>query len=96
MKKIITLSLLVLILSFSGNAMAHCGDAEAHAAASQDHIEKDLLFLAKFSASFMKFLSAELKLSFLEDIDFIYKLNKIFFFSKISINRCKSYISNWI
>ena len=41
MKKIITLSLLVLILSFSGNAMAHCGDAEAHAAASQDHIEKD-------------------------------------------------------
>ena len=42
MKKIITLSLLVLILSFSGNAMAHCGDAEAHAAASQDHIEKDL------------------------------------------------------
>ena len=41
MKKIITLSLLVLILSFSGNAMAHCGDAEAHAAASQEHMEKD-------------------------------------------------------
>ena len=41
MKKIITLSLLVLILSFSGKTMAHCGDAEAHAAATQEHIEKD-------------------------------------------------------
>ena len=41
MKKIITLSLLVLILSFSGKTMAHCGDAEAHAAASEEHMEKD-------------------------------------------------------
>ena len=41
MNKIVTLSLLVLLMSFSGNALAHCGDAEAHAAASQEHIEKD-------------------------------------------------------
>ena len=41
MNKIVTLSLLVLLMSFSGNAVAHCGDAEAHAAASQEHIEKD-------------------------------------------------------
>lgn len=41
MKKIVTLSLLVLILSFSGKAIAHCGDAEAHAAASEEHMEKD-------------------------------------------------------
>ncbi len=41
MNKIITLSLLVLLMSFSGNVIAHCGDAEAHAAASQEHIEKD-------------------------------------------------------
>ena len=41
MNKIVTLSLLVLLMSFSGNAIAHCGDAEAHAAVSQEHIEKD-------------------------------------------------------
>tara|TARA_B100000497_G_C7399280_1_gene253221 strand:- start:342 stop:533 length:192 start_codon:yes stop_codon:yes gene_type:complete len=41
MNKVVTLSLLVLLMSFSGNAVAHCGDAEAHAAASQEHIEKD-------------------------------------------------------
>ena len=41
MNKIVTLSLLVLLMSFSGNALAHCGDAEAHAVASQEHIEKD-------------------------------------------------------
>ena len=41
MNKIVTLSLLVLLMSFSGNTVAHCGDAEAHAAASQEHIEKD-------------------------------------------------------
>tara|TARA_B110000091_G_C13738319_1_gene442175 strand:+ start:282 stop:434 length:153 start_codon:yes stop_codon:yes gene_type:complete len=28
-------------MSFSGNVLAHCGDAEAHAAASQEHTEKD-------------------------------------------------------
>ena len=28
-------------MSFSGNVVAHCGDAEAHAASSQEHIEKD-------------------------------------------------------
>ena len=32
---------LVLLMSFSGNVVAHCGDAEAHAAASHEHIEKD-------------------------------------------------------
>ena len=41
MNKIVTLSLLVLLMSFSGNVVAHCGDAEAHAASSQEHIEKD-------------------------------------------------------
>ena len=41
MSKIIALSLLVLLMSFSGNVVAHCGDAEAHAAASHEHIEKD-------------------------------------------------------
>jgi hypothetical protein len=41
MNKIVTLSLLVLLMSFSGNVVAHCGDAEAHAASSQGHIEKD-------------------------------------------------------
>ena len=41
MNKIFTLSLLVLLMSFSGNVLAHCGDAEAHAAASQEHTEKD-------------------------------------------------------
>ena len=41
MNKVVTLSLLVLLMSFSGNALAHCGDAEAHAASSQEHIEKD-------------------------------------------------------
>ena len=28
-------------MSFSGNVLAHCGDAEAHAVSSQEHIEKD-------------------------------------------------------
>lgn len=41
MHKIITISLLVLLMSFSGNVLAHCGDAEAHAAASHEHIEND-------------------------------------------------------
>ena len=41
MNKIVTLSLLVLLMSFSGNVVAHCGNAEAHAASSQEHIEKD-------------------------------------------------------
>lgn len=41
MHKIITISLLVLLMSFSGNVLAHCGDAEAHAAASNEHIEND-------------------------------------------------------
>lgn len=41
MNKIVIISLLVLLMSFSGNVLAHCGDAEAHAAASQEHIEKD-------------------------------------------------------
>ena len=41
MHKIITISLLVLFMSFSGNVLAHCGDAEAHAAASHEHIEND-------------------------------------------------------
>ena len=41
MNKIVTLSLLVLLMSFSGNVLAHCGDAEAHAVSSQEHIEKD-------------------------------------------------------
>ena len=41
MNKIVIISLLVLLMSFSGNVLAHCGDAEAHAAASHEHIEKD-------------------------------------------------------
>ena len=41
MNKIVALSLLVLLMSFSGNVIAHCGDTEAHAASSQEHIEKD-------------------------------------------------------
>jgi hypothetical protein len=41
MNKIVTLSLLVLLMSFSGNVLAHCGNAEAHAVSSQEHIEKD-------------------------------------------------------
>ena len=41
MKKYFILSLFVLLLSFSGKVYAHCGDAEAHAAASQEHIDKD-------------------------------------------------------
>jgi diaminohydroxyphosphoribosylaminopyrimidine deaminase/5-amino-6-(5-phosphoribosylamino)uracil reductase len=36
------------------------------------------------------------KLYFLEDINFIYKFNEIFFFSKISVNRSKPNICNWI
>ena len=39
MSKIIALSLLVLLMSFSGNVVALY--AEAHAAASHEHIEKD-------------------------------------------------------
>lgn len=41
MKKYFILSLFVLLLSFTGKVYAHCGDAEAHAAASQEHIDKD-------------------------------------------------------
>jgi len=41
MNKIVTFSLLVLLMSFSGNVLAHCGNAEAHAAASQEHTDKD-------------------------------------------------------
>ena len=41
MNKIVTFSLLVLLMSFSGNVLAHCGDAEAHAASPEEHIEKD-------------------------------------------------------
>jgi len=41
MNKIVTLSLLIFLMSFSENVMAHCGDAEAHAASSHEHIEKD-------------------------------------------------------
>jgi hypothetical protein len=41
MNKIVTISFLVLLMSFSGNVLAHCGNAEAHAVSSQDHIEKD-------------------------------------------------------
>ena len=42
--------------------------------------------LARFKASFIKFLSLSVNLSFFEDIYFVHKLYKIFFFSKVSIN----------
>ena len=57
---------------------------------------KPTLSLAKFIAIAMKYLSKLFDLSFFEDINFIYKLNKIFFFSKISIDWCKSNIGHWI
>ena len=41
MKKYFILSLFVLLLSLSGKVYAHCGDAEAHAVVSQEHIDKD-------------------------------------------------------
>ncbi|MDC0474801.1 hypothetical protein OAN34_03905 [Hyphomicrobiales bacterium] len=43
MNKIVTLSLLALLMTFSGNVLAHCGNAEAHAVSSKEHTEKDSL-----------------------------------------------------
>ena len=40
MKNIITVFVLTLLLTMSGNVLAHCGDAEAHAKAS-DHQTND-------------------------------------------------------
>ena len=40
MKNIITVFVLTLLLTMSGNVLAHCGDAEAHAKAS-DHQTHD-------------------------------------------------------
>tara|TARA_B100000575_G_scaffold235165_1_gene196840 strand:+ start:232 stop:423 length:192 start_codon:yes stop_codon:yes gene_type:complete len=40
MKKYILFGLLLSVLLFSNQVFAHCGDAEAHAAASKEHIEK--------------------------------------------------------
>tara|TARA_B100000925_G_scaffold277853_1_gene246179 strand:- start:111 stop:299 length:189 start_codon:yes stop_codon:yes gene_type:complete len=40
MKKYIVLGLLSFLI-FSNQVFAHCGDAEAHAAASKEHIEMD-------------------------------------------------------
>ena len=41
MKKYILFGLLLSVLLFSNQVFAHCGDAEAHAAASKEHIEED-------------------------------------------------------
>ena len=40
MKNIIAVFVLTLLLTMSGNVLAHCGDAEAHAKAS-DHQSHD-------------------------------------------------------
>jgi len=36
MKKLLSIFILTLIMSFSTNIYAHCGNAEAHAKASED------------------------------------------------------------
>ena len=41
MNKYILFGLLLSVLLFTNQVSAHCGDAEAHAAASKEHIEKD-------------------------------------------------------
>ena len=61
--------------------------------------EGELLLVIKSLESIIELnteLSNELNLSFFKDINLIYKLNKVFFFSKISVLRSKAYISNWI
>tara|TARA_Y100000768_G_scaffold370851_1_gene337016 strand:+ start:428 stop:619 length:192 start_codon:yes stop_codon:yes gene_type:complete len=41
MKKNFLFGLFLSVLLFSNQVFAHCGDAEAHAAASKEHIEED-------------------------------------------------------
>ena len=41
MKNIITVFVLTLLLTMSGNVLAHCGDAEAHAKASGHQTHDD-------------------------------------------------------
>ena len=51
---------------------------------------------AKSRASSIYNLSFIENLSFFVDIKLVHELHKIFFFSKVSINRCKSDVCNWI